>query len=621
MVYYLQRVKARFFFTMDQTKPDHIRNVAVIAHVDHGKTTLVDFLLKQSHTFRENEMEMQQTTILDSNPLERERGITILAKNTGIIYKEYKINIVDTPGHADFSGEVERTLNMADGALLIVDAQEGPMPQTKFVLKKALELGLKIIVVVNKIDKQLANIPHTIEKINDLFLELATKDDQLEFPVLYAIGREGRAGLTEADARTSDNLEVLFQTIISSIPAPKIEEGTLQILVTSLDYDSHKGKHVIGRILRGTAKKGMSVVTTKADDSNKPGRIDSMSITLGLKKIEQDEVGAGEIVDITGIPSADIGDTIADPSNPESLPRIHVEEPTIKIALGPNTSPFAGREGKFTTSRQLLERLQKELETNVALKLDITGERYLVSGRGELHLSVLIETLRREGYEFEVGKPQVITKKIDGREMEPVEDVIIDVPDEYVGSITQELGQRKGTMTNMEPDGKGNTRLEYTIASKNLLGIRNDILTQTKGTAIINSLFNGYQELTPALEKFRNGALIASEAGDILAYGLGNAQERGITFFEPATPVYEGMIIGVNSRKDDIEVNVTKEKKQTNMRSKGEGVKLVLTPPTVMSLEQYLDFLEDDELLEVTPKNLRPRKKYLTKIDRVRAGR
>lgn len=606
---------------MDQTKPDHIRNVAVIAHVDHGKTTLVDFLLKQSHTFRENEMEMQQTTILDSNPLERERGITILAKNTGIIYKEYKINIVDTPGHADFSGEVERTLNMADGALLIVDAQEGPMPQTKFVLKKALELGLKIIVVVNKIDKQLANIPHTIEKINDLFLELATKDDQLEFPVLYAIGREGRAGLTEADARTSDNLEVLFQTIISSIPAPKIEEGTLQILVTSLDYDSHKGKHVIGRILRGTAKKGMSVVTTKADDSNKPGRIDSMSITLGLKKIEQDEVGAGEIVDITGIPSADIGDTIADPSNPESLPRIHVEEPTIKIALGPNTSPFAGREGKFTTSRQLLERLQKELETNVALKLDITGERYLVSGRGELHLSVLIETLRREGYEFEVGKPQVITKKIDGREMEPVEDVIIDVPDEYVGSITQELGQRKGTMTNMEPDGKGNTRLEYTIASKNLLGIRNDILTQTKGTAIINSLFNGYQELTPALEKFRNGALIASEAGDILAYGLGNAQERGITFFEPATPVYEGMIIGVNSRKDDIEVNVTKEKKQTNMRSKGEGVKLVLTPPTVMSLEQYLDFLEDDELLEVTPKNLRPRKKYLTKIDRVRAGR
>lgn len=604
---------------MDTAK--HIRNVAVIAHVDHGKTTLVDFLLKQSHTFRENESEMQQTTILDSNPLERERGITILAKNTGITYNNYKINIIDTPGHADFSGEVERTLNMADGALLIVDAQEGPMPQTKFVLKKAMELGLKIIVVVNKIDKQLANIPHTIEKINDLFLELATEDYQLEFPILYAIGREGRAGITPEEAQTAPSLKALFETIIKDIPAPKITEGTLQILVTSLDYDSHKGKHIIGRILRGSAKKGMSVVTTKADGKHKPGRIDSLAITLGLKKIEQEEVQAGEIVDITGIADADIGDTIADPSSPEPLPRIHVEEPTIKIALGPNTSPFAGREGKFTTSRQLLERLQKELETNVALKLDITGERYLLSGRGELHLSVLIETLRREGYEFEVGKPQVITKMVDGREMEPVEDVIIDVPDEYVGSITQEMGQRKGTMTNMEPDGKGNTRLEYTIASKNLLGIRNDILTQTKGTAVINSMFNGYQELTPTLEKLRNGALIASEAGDILAYGLGNAQERGITFFEPATPVYEGMIIGVNSRKDDIEVNVTKEKKQTNMRSKGEGVKLVLTPPTVMSLEQYLDFLEDDELLEVTPKNLRPRKKYLSKIDRVRSQR
>ncbi|HSD98547.1 MAG TPA: translational GTPase TypA [Patescibacteria group bacterium] len=600
---------------------EKIRNVAVIAHVDHGKTTLVDFLLKQSHTFRENEQEMQQTTILDSNPLERERGITILAKNTGITYKDYKINIVDTPGHADFSGEVERTLNMADGALLIIDAQEGPMPQTKFVLKKALELGLKIIVVINKIDKPLANIPHTLNKTHDLFLELATHEDQLEFPVLYAIGREGKAGKTEEDARNATNLEPLFEEIISFIPSPKVSEGPLQILVTSLDFDSHRGKHVIGRITRGEAVKGMSVVVTKADGVHKQGRIETMSTTLGLKKVEQDKVGAGEIVDITGIDTADIGDTVTDPKQIDELPRIHVEEPTIKIALGPNTSPFAGREGKFTTSRQLLERLQKELETNVALKLDITGERYLLSGRGELHLSVLIETLRREGYEFEVGKPQVITKKIDGVEMEPVEDVIIDVPDEYVGSITQEMGQRKGNMTNMEPDGKGNTRLQYTIASKNLLGIRNDILTQTKGTAVINSMFNGYQQLTPTLEKFRNGALIASEAGDILAYGLGNAQERGITFFEPATPVYEGMIIGVNSRKDDIEVNVTKEKKQTNMRSKGEGVKLVLTPPTVMSLEQYLDFLEDDELLEVTPKNLRPRKKYLSKLDRVRAGR
>lgn len=609
----------RAFCTMTDHK--HIRNVAVIAHVDHGKTTLVDFLLKQSHTFRENEMEMQQTTILDSNPLERERGITILAKNTGISYKDYKINIIDTPGHADFSGEVERTLNMADGALLIIDAQEGPMPQTKFVLKKALELNLKIIVVINKIDKPLANIPHTLNKTHDLFLELATHEDQLEFPVLYAIGREGKAGTTEETARQSENLEPLFEEIISFIPEPKVSEGPLQILVTSLDYDSHRGKHVIGRVTRGEALKGMSVVVTKADGNNKQGRIETLATTLGLKKVEQENVNAGEIVDITGIDSADIGDTVADAKQVEALPRIHVEDPTIKIALGPNTSPFAGREGKFTTSRQILERLQKELETNVALKLDTTGDKYVLSGRGELHLSVLIETLRREGYEFEVGKPQVITKKVDGVEMEPIEDVIIDIPDEYVGAITQELGARRGTMTNMEPDQKGNTRLEYTIPSKNLLGLRSDLLTLTKGTAVMNSMLNGYQPVTQALEKLRNGVLIASEPGQSLAYGLGNAQERGILFIGPAIEVYEGMIVGMNSRKDDIEVNVTKEKKQTNMRSKGEGIKLILTPPTIMSLEQYLDFLEDDELLEVTPKNLRPRKKYLTKIDRVRAGR
>jgi len=617
----VQRDERDFYTYMDNLTSEKIRNVAVIAHVDHGKTTLVDFLLKQSHTFRENEEAMNQTTILDSNPLERERGITILAKNTGLVYKDFKINIVDTPGHADFSGEVERTLNMADGALLIIDAQEGPMPQTKFVLKKALELGLRIIVVINKIDKALANIPHTIEKTHDLFLELATKDEQLDFPVLYAIGREGRAGRTEDEARVSDNLNVLFEEIVSFIPAPKVAEGAFQMLVTSLDYDSHKGKHTIGRISRGVALKGMSVVVTKADGANKTGRIETMSTTLGLKKTEQQEVIAGEIVDITGITDSEIGDTITDSKQVEELPRIHLEEPTIKVAIGPNTSPFAGREGKFTTSRQILERLQKELESNVALKLDSTGDKYVVSGRGELHLSVLIETLRREGYEFEVSKPMVITKKVDGVEMEPVEDAIIDIPDAYVGAITQELGQRKGTMTNMESYGKGNTRLEYTIASKNLLGMRSDLLTQTKGTSIINTMFNGYQPLTPNIEKLRNGVLIASEAGDILAYGLGNAQERGITFFEPSTPVYEGMIIGMNSRKDDIEVNVTKEKKQTNMRSKGEGVKLVLTPPTIMSLEQYLDFLEDDELLEVTPKNLRPRKKYLTKIDRVRASR
>ena len=609
---------ARFFVPMtDATK---IRNIAVIAHVDHGKTTLVDFLLKQSHTFRENEDAMQQTTILDSNPLERERGITILAKNTAVFYKDYKINIIDTPGHADFSGEVERTLNMADGALLIVDAQEGPMPQTKFVLKKALELGLRIIVVINKIDKPLANIPQTIEHTNDLFLELATDAEHLEFPILYAIGREGKAGKTPEEVATSTTLEPLFEEIISFIPAPTIAEGPFQMLVTSLDYDTHKGKHVIGRIVRGTLTKGQALMLL-GEEKNTQARADSISVTFGLKKEEVSEVNAGEIVDITGIGSANIGDTITDLSDQTPLPRISVEEPTIKISLGANTSPFAGKEGKFSTSRQILERLEKELETNVALRFENAGDTFILSGRGELHLSVLIETLRREGYEFQVGKPEVITKKIDGVEMEPVEDVIVDVPDEYVGSVTQEMGQRRGQMTNMEPDGKGNTRLEYTMPSKNLLGARSDLLTLTKGTAIVNTMFKEYQPLTPALEKLRNGVLIASEGGSALAYGLGNAQERGILFIDPGVQVYEGMIVGLNSRRDDIEVNVTKEKKQSNMRSKGEGVKLVLTPPTIMSLEQYLDFLEEDELLEVTPLSLRPRKKLLAKIDRVRSNR
>lgn len=600
--------------------PTKLRNVAVIAHVDHGKTTLVDFLLKQSHTFRDNESEMQQTTILDSNPLERERGITILAKNTAIYYKDYKINIIDTPGHADFSGEVERTLNMADGALLIIDAQEGPMPQTKFVLKKAMELGLKIIVVINKIDKQLADIPHTIERTHDLFLELATDVEHLEFPVVYAIGREGKAGMTVEEALASTNLEPLFEEIIKFIPAPKVEEGPFQMLVTSLDYDSHKGKHVIGRIKRGTAKKGMGI-TLIQENSSKSARIDSLAITYGLKKIDVETAGPGEIVVITGIADAGIGDTITDPSAQDALPRIAVEEPTIKIALGPNTSPFAGREGKFSTSRQLLERLEKELETNVSLRLENMGDRYILSGRGELHLSVLIETLRREGYEFQVGKPEVITKKIDGVEMEPVEDVLIDVADDYVGAVTQELGQRKGSMTNMEPDGKGNTRLEYKAPSKNLLGIRSLLLTKTKGTVIINTLFDGYQPLTPPIEKIRNGVMIASESGTALAYGLANAQERGILFIDPGTPIYEGMIVGLNSRRDDMEVNVAKAKNLTNMRSANADIATILTPALRMSLEQLLDFLEDDEYLEVTPQNLRPRKKYLTRVDRARAQR
>lgn len=602
-------------------KPENIRNIAVIAHVDHGKTTLVDFMLKQFNAFRANEAEMQQTTILDSNPLERERGITILAKNTAINYKEYKINIIDTPGHADFSGEVERTLNMADGALLIIDALEGPMPQTKFVLKKALEMGLKVIVIINKIDKKLADIKDSFEKTNDLFLELATDSEQLNFPVLYAIGREGKAAVKMEDVKNSTSLDPIMQTIIKHIPAPRIETGAFRMVATALDFDTHKGKHVIGKITSGSLEKGQSVVLINAKNEKIPSRIENIFINRGLKKEEVEKVMAGEIVDITGVDNVVIGDTIADPKNPVALPRIFIEEPTIKIAIFANTSPFAGKDGKYSNSRQVYERLVKELETNISMKLEVREDKFVVSGRGELHLSVLIETLRREGYEFQVEKPEVITKIVNGVEMEPVEDLIIDVPDQFQGVVSQTLGQRKGQMTNMNADGKGNTRYEYKIPSKNLLGLRNVLLTNTKGTAVINTMFDKYEPLTPALPKIRNGVLIASEPGVALTFGLQNAQGRGITFVDPGTPVYEGMIIGLNSRGDDIEINVAKGKHLTNMRSANADIAIALTPPMKMSLEQYLDFLEEDELLEVTPKNLRLRKKFLSKLDRVRAAR
>ena len=607
---------------MDEFKSQNIRNVAVIAHVDHGKTTLVDFMLKQSHTFRDNEAEMNQTTILDSNPLERERGITILAKNTAIYYKNCKINIIDTPGHADFSGEVERTLNMADGALLIIDAQEGPMPQTKFVLKKALQLGLKIIVIINKIDKNLADVDKAVHKTSDLFLELATHHDQLDFPVFYAIGREGKVAKKPEDVLSATDLEPILNEIVEYIPAPKVETGDFQMVVTSLDYDSHKGKHLIGRIKRGNLKKGQALVLINKVGEKLPGKAETIRLSHGLKKIDVNEAFAGDIIDITGISNAEIGDTVADAKTPESLPRIHVEEPTIRISLSANSSPFSGKEGKFSNSRQIHERLLKELETNISLRMKQDGEKFILSGRGELHLSILIETLRREGYEFQVGKPEVILKTIDGIKMEPIEDLMIDIPDEFLGAVTAEVGSRKGQMTNMFSDGKGNTKLEYKIPSKNTLGIRTSLLTSTKGTAIVNVMFDKYEPLTPLIEQTRNGVLIASESGTALHYGLNNAQGRGITFIEPGTKVYEGMIIGENSRKEDIEINVTKEKKQTNMRASTSDVNLsALTPAVKMSLEQCLDFLEEDELLEVTPLNLRLRKKFLTKLERVRQAR
>ena len=606
---------------MDKLKSQNLRNVAVIAHVDHGKTTLIDFMLKQANTFREHEAEMQQTTILDSNPLERERGITILAKNTAINYKNYRINIIDTPGHADFSGEVERTLNMADGALLIIDVFEGPMPQTKFVLKKALELGLKVIVIINKIDKKNANVKESLEKTNDLFLELATNTEQLNFPVLYAIGREGKSAEKLEDVQNCKTLDPIMQTIINTVPSPKTEEGSFKMVVSALEYDTHKGKHAIGRIHRGSLEKGQKAILVKSQDQKFPSIVDAIYINQGLKKEEVNQVFAGEIVELTGIPNVAIGDTITDPSDPTPLPRIKIEDPTIKIAFFANTSPFAGQEGKFSNSRQLFERLTKELDTNVSLKLEVQDDKFIVSGRGELHLSILIETLRREGYEFQVGKPEVITKIVDDVDMEPVEDLIIDVPDEFQGVVSRELGERRAAMTNMQANGKGTTRFEYKIPSKNLLGVRNILLTSTRGTAVINSLFDKYLPLSPPISSIKNGVLIASETGTALAFGLQNAQGRGSTFIEPGTKVYEGMIVGQNSRKEDIEINVAKEKKQTNVRSETADITIPLSPPVKMSLEQYLDFLSDDELLEVTPQNLRLRKKYLTKLERVRKER
>ncbi len=607
---------------MDKSfEPSKIRNVAVIAHVDHGKTTLVDFMLKQSHTFRENEKEMQQTTILDSNPLERERGITILAKNTAIYYKDYKINIIDTPGHADFSGEVERTLNMADGALLIIDAQEGPMPQTKFVLKKALELGLKIIVVVNKVDKKMADIKSTVDKTSDLFLEVVANPDQLNFPVFYAIGREGKVSAKLEELSEKSTLDPLMQSIIDYVPAPKNDQGPFQMLIAALDSDTHKGKHVIGKVKSGGAQKGQSVLLLTAEGEKLPSKIENIYINHGLRKIEVEKVGVGEIVELTGIDNAVIGDTISDPSLTIPLPRIEIEEPTIKISIFANTSPFAGKEGKFSNSRQVYERLLKELETNISLKLQVQDDKFIVSGRGELHLSILIETLRREGYEFQVGKPEVITKKINNVEMEPIEDLMIDVPDAFQGIISKEIGERRGEMVNMNANGKGNTRFEYKIPSKSLLGIRSKLMTTTKGMAVINTLFDKYAPITPSLPKMRNGVLIASEGGNALAFGLQNAQGRGITFIEPGTKVYEGMIIGLNSRADDIEINVAKGKKLTNMRASTSDTSIIIHPSMQMSLEQYLDFLEEDELLEVTPLNLRLRKKFLSKLERVRHER
>ncbi len=598
-----------------------IRNIAVIAHVDHGKTTLIDAILKQSHIFRDNQAEMSQTTILDSNDLEREKGITILAKNTAISYHDVKINVIDTPGHADFSGEVERTLGMADGALLIIDAQEGPMPQTRFVLKKAFELNLKLIVVINKIDKPYARVPEIINKTNNLFLELATRDEQLDFPILYAVGRDGKAFKDmPKDFNQPGDIAPLLDAILEYIPAPtNSTEGSFKMLVSSLDYDSHKGRYVIGKIFRGSVKPGDKIVLSS---NNRSYNIETVQLSRGLSRYATEEAFAGDIVALTGISDAKIGDTIANMADTEPLSAPKLTEPTLHMTIGANTSPFSAKEGQFTTSRQLEDRLYKELETNLSLKLEkLESGKFQISGKGELHLAILLETLRREGYEMEVGKPEVIVKIIDGVKQEPVEEVSIIVPSEYLGTITQEIGKRLGVMIKMEPISSAETEFTYNIPTRNIIGLRSLLLTATKGTAVFSSQVIGYQPVGTPLPKLRRGVLISSETGEALAYGLQNAQGRGVTFVEPGVHVYEGMIIGVNAKEEDIEINVTKGKKLTNMRSQASDGVIQLTPATIMSLEQSLDFLEGDELLEITPLSLRLRKKYLTEIDRRRTNR
>jgi GTP-binding protein len=594
-----------------------IRNIAIIAHVDHGKTTLVDALLKQSRVFRDNQAVGE--LIMDQGVLEREKGITIMAKNTAVVYRGVKINIIDTPGHADFSGEVERVISMADGCLLLVDSIEGPMPQTKFVLRKALERGLKPIVVINKIDRENSRVSEVLGFTQDLFLELATSADQLDFPVLYSSAREGIA-VTEPDMKGKD-VTPLFECILEKVPPPQIESGPFQMLVSNLDYDSHKGKIAIGRIWRGKVAPHDPVVSMSADGSITHYEISEVFTYLGLKRLEVAEAEAGDIVAVTGIEVVNIGDTIASPEQPEALPRIEIGEPTVEMTFGVNTSPFAGREGRFSTTRQLRERLYRELETNLSLRVQDTDspDTFLVKGRGELHLAILIETMRREGYEFEVSKPEAITKVIEGELMEPMEVLTLDTKEGYIGVLTEMLSKRQAQLTDMRNDGHGNVHLEFRVPTKGLIGFRSAFLTATRGEGIMNTNFLGYEAWHGDITSTRNGVLVASERGIAVTYGLNNAQGRGFTFIEPNTPVYEGMIVGQNPRPRDIAINVCKEKQKTNIRSSTSDIAVKLTPPVKLSLEQAIDFINKDELVEVTPENIRFRKKILTEAQRLRS--
>lgn len=569
-----------------------LRNVAIIAHVDHGKTTLVDAMLKQSHIFRANEQVAER--VMDSNAIERERGITILSKNTAVMYKDIKINIVDTPGHADFGGEVERVLNMVDGVLLLVDASEGPMPQTKYVLRKALEQGLKPIVVINKIDRPDQRIDDVYDEVLELFMELGADDDQLDFPVVYAIARDGIAKLDLDDE--SDSLEPLMDLLIKEIPAPQGDvEGPLQMMVTTLDSDEYVGRVAIGRIMRGKIKEGQNVVVISGDGETKE-RIGKVYVYQGLKRMEVSEAELGEIVAITGLPSASIGHTVADAENPEALPSINIDEPTLSMTFGVNTSPFAGREGQFVTSRHLRDRLYKETETNVSLCVEETDspDTFKVSGRGELHLSILIETMRREGYELQIGKPEVIYKEINGQLCEPIENLTIEVPQEFMGTVMESLGTRKAELSNMT-ELKGYLRLEFTIPARGLIGFRSEFLTNTKGNGIMNHVFRGYAPYKGDIPGRSRGSLVAFEQGETTPYGIYTLQDRGVMFISPNQMVYEGMIIGENTRELDMDVNPCKKKNVSNMRSSSSDEAIRLTPPRLLSLEQALEFINKDE--------------------------
>ena len=594
-----------------------IRNVAIIAHVDHGKTTLVDAMLKQSHVFKNNDKVGE--LVMDQNVLERERGITIMSKNTAILYNGVKINIIDTPGHADFGGEVERVISMADGCLLLIDSVEGPMPQTIFVLRHALNRGLVPIVVINKIDRKNARLAEVLNLTQDLFLELATTAEQLDFPVLYA---NAKLGIVSTEAGVQGNsVAPLLDAILKTVPPPRIESGPFQMLVSNLDYDNHKGKIAIGRIWRGKVAPRDRIVSIDADGTATPFEIAEVFTYLGLARLEASEVEAGDIVAVTGIKKASIGDTISSPEQIEALPRIEIGEPTVEMTFGVNTSPLGGREGTYGTTRHLRDRLYRELEVNLSLRVQdtSTADTFMIKGRGELHLSILIETMRREGYEFEVSKPEAITKIVDGVLMEPVEDLIIDTKETYIGVLTEMLSNRQATLKNLHNDGEGNVRLEFQVPTKGLIGFRSSFLTSTRGDGIMNTTPIGYRPWERDLVSSRSGVLVASEQGKVTAFGIENAQGRGLTFVHPGTIVYEGMIVGTNPRTRDIAVNICKEKKKTNMRSSTADIATKLAPPIDLSLEQSIDFIAQDELVEVTPQNIRLRKKLLTQTLRLRA--